>query len=533
MSSEALAVTHLPLCPVLMNEYKFCGRPLYPAPQYDPIPVCLMHSLDPAKDDTQFQQEIESIIKNTTPGSVADFSNFVFPTSQYMLRTFPASLFPNAIFWKEANFYSANFELGANFESARFEDEASFTRAKFGAKANFHSAVFKGDTHFSTDFAHEVTFGSTHFEKKAGFFLASFAAPVEFGSAKFDGEADFSNAKFRQFANFTSAHFREGYFNLAHFEADASFVGVSFALDAHFNDTIFKRAADFWRASFAAAVYFSETIFREDAELQCGPHFSFAQFTKPESVIFYRTYLGQAIFFNCNVSCLTFSSVRWRARPNGKRQLFEECGDPRSPTVFAPKDNDPDERDYGLIAETYQQLKKNYDNRMDYWTAGDFHYGEMEMKRLHSPRQNKAIRWLHRNLGLVAWYRYASEYGESYARPLLALLAVLALFTFLFPLPGLVFTKPDSGSPVQPLFPSLNYGDFAAYIQAYHGPGWIAVLAFFGHSIMTALSVAGFQKELIYQPAYPWGRALALLELLLTSTLIALFLLALRRQFRR
>jgi hypothetical protein len=50
---------------------------------------------------------------------------------------------------------------------------------------------------------------------------------------------------------------------------------------------------------------------------------------------------------------------------------------------------------------------------------------------------------------------------------------------------------------------------------------------------MTALSVAGFQKELIYQPAYPWGRALALLELLLTSTLIALFLLALRRQFRR
>jgi hypothetical protein len=36
-----------------------------------------------------------------------------------------------------------------------------------------------------------------------------------------------------------------------------------------------------------------------------------------------------------------------------------------------------------------------------------------------------------------------------------------------------------------------------------------------------------------YEPSYPWGRLLALFEVLLTSTLIALFLLAVRRQFRR
>jgi hypothetical protein len=50
---------------------------------------------------------------------------------------------------------------------------------------------------------------------------------------------------------------------------------------------------------------------------------------------------------------------------------------------------------------------------------------------------------------------------------------------------------------------------------------------------MTALSVAGFQKELRYSPVYPWGRALALLELLLTTTLGGLFLLAIRRQYKR
>ena len=50
---------------------------------------------------------------------------------------------------------------------------------------------------------------------------------------------------------------------------------------------------------------------------------------------------------------------------------------------------------------------------------------------------------------------------------------------------------------------------------------------------MTSISVAGFQRELKYAPSYPWGRLLALIELLLTTTLGALFALAIRRQFKR
>jgi hypothetical protein len=38
---------------------------------------------------------------------------------------------------------------------------------------------------------------------------------------------------------------------------------------------------------------------------------------------------------------------------------------------------------------------------------------------------------------------------------------------------------------------------------------------------MTSLDVAAFQRDLAYEPSYPWGRLLALFELLLTSTLIA------------
>jgi hypothetical protein len=212
--------------------------------------------------------------------------------------------------------------------------------------------------------------------------------------------------------------------------------------------------------------------------------------------------------------------------------------DGKGAAALKPMEGDPDERDYGLIAELYQQLKKNYDERKDYCTAGDFHYGEMEMKRLHSQGKSRWARWLNRNLGLVAWYRYASQYGESYVRPAIVLSVVLVIFTLLFPWGGLDRNVDATHSAAAALqhttagLSELSYRHFNDFVGAYSGRR-VGTAAFFGNSLMTALSVAGFQKELKYEPSYPWGRALALLELLLTSTLIALFLLAVRRQFKR
>jgi hypothetical protein len=54
-----------------------------------------------------------------------------------------------------------------------------------------------------------------------------------------------------------------------------------------------------------------------------------------------------------------------------------------------------------------------------------------------------------------------------------------------------------------------------------------------GKSLLTAVDTAMFQKSIEYVPVYPWGRVLAIVEALLTSTLFGLFLLAIRRQFRR
>jgi hypothetical protein len=205
------------------------------------------------------------------------------------------------------------------------------------------------------------------------------------------------------------------------------------------------------------------------------------------------------------------------------------------PLSLQSRKGDPNPRNYRLIAELYQRLKKNYDTRCDYWTAGDFHYAEMEMKRLASARRNKTLRWLHAHIGLVAWYKYASEYGESYVRPALWLFFVLVAFALLYPVVGLssdmhlgdAETKTQKSVPERLTYrhPFQGGADSRSIRQAR--------LDLLMSSGLTSIEVALLQRNPTYEPSYRCGRLLMLLEVVLTSTLGALFLLAVRRQFKR
>jgi hypothetical protein len=211
--------------------------------------------------------------------------------------------------------------------------------------------------------------------------------------------------------------------------------------------------------------------------------------------------------------------------------------------ALSTKYGNPNDRNYDLIAELYQQLKKNYDDKRDYSTAGDFHYGEMEMKRLSSPQRNPVLRWLYRNLGLVAWYKYASDYGESYVTPFLRLLIVLVLFTFIYPACGLHRVSSEKGTPSRPVAQTtslttntdvISYANFFQFLTAYPGSKLRGTVGFFVQNAMTSVSVASLRRDFAdYEPQSVSSRLAALIELLLTSTLVALFLLAVRRQFRR
>ena len=507
-----------------------CGQPIYrlpdgSKPDEDAQPVCLMHSRHPGKDNATFQREFERILQEAGEGE-ADFSRFVFTTSDYNGREFKANcVFLGATFAQDAVFRGATFTQGANFIGATFTRDAYFAGVAFTQAAGFFRATFN---------------------QRADFSVATFAQAAYFGGATFTQTAIFSAATFTQDTEFSRALFTRG----------ADFGLAAFTRAPDFSKTTLTGAADFREARFQAGVRFRETKFRNDNALEPGPVFSNAAFAKPEALIFYKTYLGQALFHNCDVSKFVFSDVRWRKRSNGKIMVFEEVvtlsgADKSFVKALQPGEGDSDGRNYAPIAELYQQLKKNFDDRRDYWTAGDFHYGEMEMKRLHSPRRDPRVRWLHRYAGLAAWYKYASEYGESYVRPICWLIGTIFLFALLYPLARLRWqpgsARAEAGERQSTSDPAAKGGAFAksdAHLPVtYRGfPDYlrrgVSILirrekSGFGHGLMTTLYVAAFQKDLEYQPSYPWGRLLALAELPLTSTIIALFLLAVRRQFRR
>lgn len=522
-------------CPVNMFNLRRCARPLYRSqtPLRDAVPVCIMHSMDPQKNNDAFQEEFERSLAEAEDG-VANLSGFVFPTSNYRKRKFCVKcIFNRATFVGPADFFGAVFEEAAIFSEVVFLGQASFLCAAFLKEAVFDWATFAQGATFTT---------------------ARFTNDAKFQGARFGAASDFNGAVFTQDALFSSALFmHDSYFNVIRPNVPAVSEKSTTNKDEPtrwpFLATVFERRADFRGATFKKRVEFRQTRFLEDDSATPGLIFSLARFDEPRLVVFYKTYLGQALLHNCDVSEFLFANVRWRERDNGKRMVFDEEKTLRldqEATVALLSDAGPDERNYGLIAELYQQLKKNYDDRKDYWTAGDFHYGEMEMKRLATPRPNFMSGWAknlglagnrfdkirrdwHRHLGLAAWYRYGSEYGESYDRPILWLFAVLLLFTFLYPLVGLR-PPPKSGQQGDAELSYSNVNHYAA--MGPHGPA-LTFGSLLGHSMTTAIGVAGFQHDLAYEPVYPWGRLLSWVELLLTSTLITLFLLAVRRQFRR
>ena len=446
--------------------------------------------------------------------------------------------FGKVSFAKNADFFEASFTRDAQFSGATFAQAARFSGATFVKKSDFNGARFTQNAKFSrATFGQDSDFRHARFTQDADFVGATFTLDAKFSGATFTRNAKFSEATFAKGVHFSSATFARGaYFRKATFTQDATFLRATFTRNADFTLAGFSQMIFFEGATFLGPAQFRETRFRRDEKPFPGPIFSLAEFARPETIVFYKTYLGQALFHNCDVSKVTFSSVEWGER-EGKRMVFEEKVDLASDLAedLRPAEGSPDERNYGLIAELYQQLKKNYDERKDYWTAGDFHYGEMEMKRLANGRKNKILRWLVQNLRLVAWYRWASEYGESYARPALWLATILFAFALLYPVAGLHYDSakdPHAVSGAAQTSKVLTYWDPFVPGQAstsWHRAQW----RLFGHSCVTALDVATFQRDRTYEPAYPLGRLLFLLEVLLIPTLFGLFLLAVQRQFRR
>ena len=272
-----------------------------------------------------------------------------------------------------------------------------------------------------------------------------------------------------------------------------------------------------------------ESMFGKDAS------FENLHIEKGAQLIFSDVGLENCHFLRTDVTKLKFTAVKWprsrlfRCSPWFRQAVADELR--------------PDQNSWELVGDIYRGLQDYYQSHNRYADAGDFYAAEQDVNR----KTNRGLFFL-----VASWlYRLVSLYGQSYLLPLFWLALVLLLFPAVFLLDGIKGVDPPVPAGVtqsateavsytfslNPAGEARNAIDTVAYsfsrnpadcflIQSSSGDYWTC---FFNNVSFLTFSRTKLSERLLY----PYQDALAGLELVIMVALIAFFLLALRRQFKR
>lgn len=118
-----------------------------------------------------------------------------------------------------------------------------------------------------------------------------------------------------------------------------------------------------------------------------------------------------------SIDKITFNNVKWNDE-SGRSVVYDE------------KVLEKGEQVVPNLREAYQVLKEKYRQQGDHVTSGDFHYGEMQMKRRGYGR-------VRRYFGLEAWYYYLSGYGTNPRLAGLWIIFLILMFSHLYSVFGI------------------------------------------------------------------------------------------------
>ncbi|MEW6413610.1 MAG: pentapeptide repeat-containing protein [Candidatus Zixiibacteriota bacterium] len=530
-------------CQVEMQRGRPCGKPLYDGQK------CIFHSEDSDKDADLFNSDLGNLL-HRPPGNIHDLTKFVFLEK---VTPFPTSLagkafFEGAVFLGDTSFLPSEFVSDVSFNEAIFQFDAKFAGTVFHRRADFSGARFNGSVAFGgARFEHDATFHYAQFNGDVFFSYARFHNPglsdvnrenlrASFSHARFCGKAQFDNVVFdigfifdqvicESDCDFSSSQFlRDLLFDSCQFQKKCSFLGVHFQGDAAFADSRFRDV------SFKACQMRSGAQVRFDGEKTRDKEFSafqesgdFRRVIHNDSCFMYfrMVDLKNAYFLETDVSRYHFIDVSWAARPGffhrfvvwpkrlrdylEKHQLRRALRDELS----LPKDADAS--DFNLVAQLYRRLQANYTANYQYSEAGDFYIGEQEMVR-------KAKGIIRRYLYVNYLYKLASLYGESFLRPLFWLSVVLLCFPMWLLYDGVKFTPVVetnydwSWSPADLLLFRLDYWE-----------------CFFRNLAVCSISRSALNDSFTSSSQI----GVVTLETILVITFATLFVLALRRRFKR
>jgi hypothetical protein len=214
--------------------------------------------------------------------------------------------------------------------------------------------------------------------------------------------------------------------------------------------------------------------------------------------------LRKCQFADTDLRRIDFSTVKWpQIEMSWYRVPFRRSGihDERL-LPEAEKQSDKVRARTKKVERLCRALKQNYEERRDYPAAGDFHIGEKEMQR-----RTTVSRWKRMLLGV---YRFISLYGERATPSFVMLLGAILLFAAVYAAIGLQVGSLGS----------------AVYLSE-------TSIASLWYGILYSLQVTAFSRPEEYELLWSGGVIISILQRAVTTTLIALFALAIRQQLKR
>lgn len=422
------------------------------------------------------------------------------------------------------NFSEAKFIGDANFSHATFIGKADFSGANFKGYTDFSGALFKGNSNFSfATFSGEVNFWLTWFSCNADFSGATFKSSgnnADFSGAifralkydadspgvtfkSFRGDANFSLATFIGEADFSGAIFTgNAYFFYSRFHNTTTFNGVIF-----YNEAIFQGKRQFYRKIKVNKTGENLLVFSSEFDTDLRDII----FHHPEKIKFNSVCFEKCLIQNnfSDISKIGFYDIKWpfleqthlfKRYVTYKRIIYDEINST--------------EKDYLYLKKIYSELVKSYEVNRSFDEAEDFHYREMEMKRLS---YNKFFQ----KFSLLSFYKYLSGYGQNVW---LAIFWLLIFVILIFPL-CYIHTGIENKKTSEII--EYNFSDNIQSIVTKEF--WKDYWDSFGHSI----SVSTLKREKLFESITTSGNLFEGLQIILVSIQITLCILTLRRNFRR
>ncbi|MCP4704500.1 MAG: pentapeptide repeat-containing protein [candidate division Zixibacteria bacterium] len=466
------------LCQIEVHNSQKCHRQIYIDEKGKTREACILHcKKDNPTEIGNFKEALSEYIKACKKGRQKfDFTRFRFPPSGWVFpKSFLNDLYlDGAIFEGGVDFHKLKMNIhNASFTKTIFEKDVDFSEADFSGKVDYLDAEFHG----------KVDFSNSHFRKDCIFGNTKFYGSAIFSKCHFFEKADFSYNKPSGIINLGSLNFKE-----CQFDGDeySSFEGRNL-YKAYFE------GANLSKLNFNLAMWNKKTFFI----LNIGRNRLYDETQKSWFVV--TKLLIKALFYKDVFKKYWF--IKMVLLPMAIIYL-----------VFVPR-----RRACEKICQAYRQLQENYEGKYRYREAGDFFIGEQETYR-------KSLGPIWRIFCLQFLYKWISNYGESYFRPLVWILLIVFLMPSIFLFQGIYLNEH-----IEPPKSVVIYEWDGAYslVESFEKDEY-------GDAFMVNFGFITFDRKQISEILPKrLTRFIVNIESITIIVLLSFFLLALKRRFKR